>query len=379
MRVAVVHSFYSSDVPSGENMIVLEQVKALQEAGHDVALFSRSTDGEMLKPNYSLRVAGQTLTGRGPSPLFELRSFAPDIVHVHNLFPNFGVNWVDEWPGPVVTTLHNFRPICANGLLFRDGRTCLDCPEGDHLSAIRHRCYHDSVVATVPLAIRNSRGLKRNRLLERSARIICLSSAAADIYRRYGIADDRLTVIPNGLEDPGPPTDQPPNGRWAVVGRLTAEKGVAALVRIWPQDQDLDIIGAGPEEAEILALNHPRVHLLGPRANDEVLTLLPSYIGVVIPSVCLEMQPTVAIEAMASGVPVLALEGNAAADLAEHVGCGLSYRDASGLTEVMTAVNGERAPFAAAGRRAFLESFSRTAWVRQATALYASTMQEGSL
>ena len=44
MRIAVVHSFYRSDSPSGENQVVAQQVELLREAGHDVLLVARSSD-----------------------------------------------------------------------------------------------------------------------------------------------------------------------------------------------------------------------------------------------------------------------------------------------------------------------------------------------
>jgi len=51
-------------------------------------------------------------------PLKTIRRFRPDIVHIHNLFPNFGRRCVEDINVPVVHTVHNYRPLCANGLLF---------------------------------------------------------------------------------------------------------------------------------------------------------------------------------------------------------------------------------------------------------------------
>jgi len=35
-----------------------------------------------------------------------------------------GSNWLKRWSGPLVATLHNYRPACAAGTLFRDGKVC---------------------------------------------------------------------------------------------------------------------------------------------------------------------------------------------------------------------------------------------------------------
>ena len=76
---------------------------------------------------YPLEAAATVATGLGPSPIEQLRRFRPDVVHVHNLFPNFGKRWLRTWDGPMVATMHNYRPICPAATLFRDGRVCRDC------------------------------------------------------------------------------------------------------------------------------------------------------------------------------------------------------------------------------------------------------------
>src|SRR2546421_567820 len=88
-RIAVVHSFYTSQVPSGENAVVAAQVESLRNNGLDVELFATATDevaGQRWNP---ARSAARVATGHGRSPGRALRDFQPDVVHVHNLFPNW--------------------------------------------------------------------------------------------------------------------------------------------------------------------------------------------------------------------------------------------------------------------------------------------------
>src|SRR4051812_31099182 len=73
-----------------------------------------------------LGAAFAVASGYGASPLSALSRFKPDVVHVHNLFPNWAWRWLNEWDGPLVATLHNFRPLCAAGTLFRDDHNCLN-------------------------------------------------------------------------------------------------------------------------------------------------------------------------------------------------------------------------------------------------------------
>lgn len=69
MRISVVHSFYGSASPSGENFMVDNQVAALSEAGHDVQLIDVRTDDLQGHPLYKVRTALTVATGRGHSPL----------------------------------------------------------------------------------------------------------------------------------------------------------------------------------------------------------------------------------------------------------------------------------------------------------------------
>src|SRR5207248_9522615 len=142
-RIALVHSYYSSRQPSGENVVVDAQAAALAEAGHEVRVVARRTDEEERRALHSVRAAWTVATGVGADPTDELRDFRPDVVPVHNLFPNFGTSWLGRWDGPVVATLHNFRPMCAAGTLYRNGEVCTACPDGEPMAAAKHACYRE--------------------------------------------------------------------------------------------------------------------------------------------------------------------------------------------------------------------------------------------
>lgn len=308
MRIALLHSFYSSAASSGENVVVMAQLEALASAGHDVVLIGRETDREQQHLSvYPVRAAWRTLTNRGPDPEPLLRRFQPDVVHIHNTVPNLGLQWLQRWNGAVVHTLHNYRPLCANGLLLRDGAYCSLCPDGKPWSAVEFGCYRESRVASLPIAVRNARGLAHNPLLNRSDALVVLSPTARGIYEHYGVAPDRLVTIPNGISRVHMGALTPPAvPRWLAVGRLRAEKGFAALLEAWPLGQTLDIVGEGPERAELESMSVPGVRFLGPLPSDELRERMASYSGLVFPGVAVESAlPLVVGEALEAGVPVI--------------------------------------------------------------------------
>lgn len=338
MRIAVVHSFYTELQPSGENNVVRDQVAALRAAGHDVELVARYTDDHAQERFYAGRSAITTLTGRGHSPSEQLHRFKPSVVHLHNTFPNWGTRWLRAWAGSTVATLHNYRPICANGLLFRDGHPCEECLSLSVIPAVTHRCYRSSAAASAPLGIASAPlgALRRVPLLAR--RVVCLNQQAASTFER--VLGRPVDVVPNFVPRVRSSTPSRPVG-WVYVGRLSKEKGVEELVRMWPPGERLDLIGEGPLAAGIQATarQRPEIHVVGGVLRDVLRRKLGSYEGLILPSVCAEQLPTVVLEALAAGTPSL---------LSHHVNAARRLKSA-GAAEI----------FAPTGEASFPELLSK--------------------
>jgi glycosyltransferase involved in cell wall biosynthesis len=321
MRVAVVHGYYSSRVPSGENVVVDLQVDALRRAGHDVEVFARRQDEVEREPGYHLTTALRVATGRGHDPVAAIDAFAPDVVHVHNLFPNFGRRWVRRYADRLVTTLHNFRPICPAATLFRDGHDCTLCPDtGTARHAVTHACFKDSRVATLPVALGTR--FAADPLLDAAARVITLNDGMAARYAAVGVPAGKLVTVPNFVAATGSPGAHD-GDFWLFVGRLAVEKGIDRLLAAWPADERLLVVGSGELEAVAARLAGPRVELLGQRPPEEVRDLLGRARGLLFPSIWPEGLPTVYLEALASGLPVLAWPESVVGELVAAEGTGL--------------------------------------------------------
>ena len=372
MRIALVHSFYRGSSPSGENIVVLDQKSELEMAGHDVLLVSKHTDDFNLSIGYRMRSAATVVTGVGGDPTAALEDFAPDVVHVHNLFPNFGTDWLNKWDGPVVSTLHNYRPLCANGLLFRDGRVCTRCPDGSRISAVRFGCYRGSRLASLPFAVRGF-GYGNDRLLRRANRIVALTPLVADLYRYYGVPDWKITVIPNfvsPLSAANRPTSE--SGRWLAVGRFSSEKGFVEMISDWSHDSPLDIIGEGPEFGAMQeAARGKNVRLIGRMNRDALRRKMSEYIGLVVPSRWFEGAFTqVVLEAMESGLPVIAREGSGASAAVSDLGIGLTYSTPDELRTGLTAIEARHSEFQERCRTAYSAKFHPAAWLNSIEGLY---------
>ncbi|MBN2293724.1 MAG: glycosyltransferase [Pirellulales bacterium] len=167
-------------------------------------------------------------------------------------------------------------------------------------------------------------------------RYVCVSRSVADFYRtKTRISSDKLLVIPNGIDLGDYPLPNPrpadlssqgiSNERRLVcfVGRLEPQKGVQWLVETageWLEkmpDCDLLIVGDGPQRGlleEIVVSQNisDRVHFAGRRA--DVPQILARCELLVLPSAW-EGMPNVVMEAMASGLPVVACEVEGVSEL----------------------------------------------------------------
>lgn len=384
MRIAVVHSFYASAQPSGENQAVCDQVRALRAAGHEVELFATHTDELNRNRFYALRAAARVALGRGANPLDLLRAHGPEVVHVHNLFPNFGRSWVRQWDGPLVATLHNYRPMCAGANLQHDGAPCTRCPEGDPWAGLRSGCYRGSRVATLPLAWANRHGAQADPVISRADRLIVLSERARQLYLQFGLPSRKLSLVPNFVDAQG--IDPTANnevdaggsaGRWLFVGRLSEEKGVLPLLRGWPEGERLDVIGAGPLEQDCRATAPKSVRFLGALGREQLLTLLPRYTGLVFPGVCPESaMPLVCQEALAAGVPVLALAGSAAADGVLSEGTGAVYQRSDKLPDALAAARESFPALRRRCRQVHAERYTPEAWAMAMVTVYAQVLRD---
>jgi glycosyltransferase involved in cell wall biosynthesis len=371
MRIAVVHSFYSSAQPSGENAVVLDQVAALRSAGHDVHLLARETDEVGGGPLYPMASALTAATGFGPSPGAQLDGLQPDIVHLHNTFPNWGSGWTRRWLSRLVTTVHNFRPICASATLFRDGHDCSDCLSRSVIPAIRHRCYRDSAAATAPVALGTRPGGPLRGILTRSAQVVVLNPYAQTLYER--VLGREVRLVPNFVPASRPGSIARPRG-WVFVGRLTEEKGIRLLLADWPTGERLDVIGTGPLAGEVghLVSDREDIQVLGPMSREDVLSGLSSYEGLVVPSLWREGLPTTILEAMAAGRPSLVSSRIASAEMLRAQGAAVVYTpgDPTSLAASLAYSRKHRESLGVSCLNAHQARYSQAAWLEAIEQVY---------
>ena len=372
----MVHSFYGPG-PSGENTVVDNSVHTLQKAGHNVRLFARRTPDKPslgFKLNSAMRVA----TGRGTSPLKEISRFKPDIVHIHNLFPNFGENWIHELNCPYVLTIHNFRRFCSAGTLHRAGQDCALCPKfGSHF-ATAHKCYRGSTLQTIPLAIA-TRNAKSDNLLAKAGHIFFISEATQELYERYSIdgLSSKSSIVANFALDYTPVRSGNRDFRvWVFSGRIAEEKGILDLIEHWPATETLIVFGSGPlMSSAILAARGKPISFEGAQPQSVLREQLSKAAGLIFPSKWKEGGvPLSYLDSLAMGTPVVSYFSNfVGADVVKNE-VGSTFRS---FTKIGTALDSTRQnweEYSEKARRLFLETYSAEKWTERTEAGYQLAM-----
>lgn len=320
LKILQVHNRYRSSSPSGENRVVDNEAAALSQRGHTLQHFERFSEeiDTWTAPKKALLPGRVVWSASSYNSLVHyLRQNRPDLVHIHNLFPLLSPSVLHACSRervPLVATLHNYRPMCPTGELFRQGAICHECAGRTPVAAVRHRCYRSSSLATLPLAL--SSALNQRTWQAKVSAFICISESQRRILSPLGLPAHRTFVKPNLVPSaPSAPRSQKQN-IVVFTGRLAEAKGVHTLIKAWDlysaassgDTLRLVIAGAGPlsDDVSAWAKGRPDIDFLGMLRPDDCGALLQTARATVVPSDWEETFGLVVIEAMAAGVAVIA-------------------------------------------------------------------------
>jgi len=280
----------------------------------------------------------------------------PDVIHIHHSLW-VGLEFIDLArkivpDAKILYTLHEYLPICyAQGQLFRQHERAICRDEAPDQCAT---CFPDR---------RADEFILRKRAFQRAFAgvdyFIAPSSHLRDRFVRWGIAEDRITVIPNGHRSRRPAgwKPQPSAGVniFGYFGQFVDAKGIDVLLhaaRAVAESGDdpveVRIFGGNKHHATAEYLKridaaldgapaHLRVTEMGPYSRENVFDLMSSVDWVVVPSVWPETFGLVVSEAWDARRPVIA---SRAGGLGERIvdgrnGLGFAPGSVSGLAQIM--------------------------------------------
>lgn len=357
MRILVAHNSYQHR--GGEDVVVEAEIALLRAHGHEVMFYQRHND-ELKTMSLPAAAVSTIWAKRSTDDLERLcMEFKPDLVHVHNTLPLISPSlyWAATRRNiPVVQTLHNFRLICPQAMLLRDGKVCEDCVGKLPWRAVSRKCYRESTVQsavlTGMLATHHALGTYRDKI----TRYIVLNEFCRQKFIQSGMAPGLLKIKPNFV---AARADAPPTERKGglFIGRLSPEKGLSVLIGAAAMLGDLNmrIVGKGPLEDEVKAAF--KECYIGFKSPEEVHSLLHGAQFLVAPSTCYETFGLVAIEAFACGTPVIASRHGGLGEVVTDGVTGLLFNpgDAKDLADKIAWARAHPEAMAAMGRNARAE------------------------
>ncbi len=235
-------------------------------------------------------------------------------------------------------------------------------------------------------------------LVDEASMVVTVSDfSARELRERFPSAEDKIFRVYNGIDTalwmPPVPRQAAPDGtvRVVSVGRYIEKKGFADLVeacrilKTRGRRLSCDIVGEGPLEEDlrnrisVLQLSD-NVRLTGPKSQSEILAMLCGADLFVLPCVNeagggKDNLPTVIMEAMACGLPVISTPVAGVPELVLNGGTGLLVpeRSPSALADAMEKVCADparAARFGAEGRKRAVEEFAIEVTTRQLKRLF---------
>lgn len=323
MKILLIHNFYGSSAPSGENTVFKAELDLLRENGHTVIEFTRNSDDVRNQGSLGL-LKGALSTPWNPFSLRKLRNILeiekPEIMHVHNFFPLlspsifYAAKTLDT---AIVFTLHNYRLFCASGMTLRDNSPCTECLDlRCIIPSLKHKCYRESRLATFPLATMISMHRRLNTWKKKVNAFIALTEFQKITFIQAGLPAEHIFTKPNFYANPPSPISWDNREPKVVyIGRLSPEKGVNILLeswRMWGEEAPaLEIIGDGPDRyhlEQFAAGNNleSKVNFRGQLSFLETQNELAKARLLILPTLWYEGLPMTVLEAFAMGVPVMA-------------------------------------------------------------------------
>jgi glycosyltransferase involved in cell wall biosynthesis len=320
MTILQLHNRYQ--VVGGEDSVADAERDMLARHGHEVFVFERNnTEIEhygLIKKASLLFTPTWSVSAR-KHVLRTLRNSKIDVAHVENFFPLLSPSVLYACAAervPVVYTLHDWRLLCALGLLYRGMNPCTECLARDCLSirgclpALRYRCYRRSRIQTAAVVLMQI----VHRFLRTWQKHIDIFIAPTKFVKDYfveaGFPPEQIIVKPHFVY-PDPECDNGPRKYALFVGRLCENKGIMTVLNAWKNiDYPLKVVGGGDLEHEVRGyvqkMDLRNVELCGQVTKERVASYIKGASCVIVPSLHHEGFGMIVIEAFACGVPVLA-------------------------------------------------------------------------
>ena len=315
MKVLIIQSRSNSNLVSGEDVVINNDIEFLEKAGIQVfykqikipvsgwGSIIKKICGVIWSP-YNYKIVKSAI-----------HTHKPDIVHFHTVVPylSFSVIAASYIVGvPIVQTLHNGRWLCLEGGYFRNNSFCDDCVGTYGWLGVKRGCGHGQLISFF-LFLNNFIVRKFGFLFKFVSCFIAVSEFTREQHIRSSFPEKKIIVRNNGFNvSSEPDLDKSWLRRDGVVyaGRLSVAKGSRVLEYLIKNlDCKISIIGNGPELNSLKQMcidnQFDHVDFFGRLDNKLTLDIIKKAVVTVVPSQCGDSYPSIALESLSVGTPIV--------------------------------------------------------------------------
>ncbi len=348
MRFAMVTTFYPPYGFGGDATFVRALSRALVAQGHEVEVAHCMDAYELLAGNtaplaelddpgilvhrlksrfgaISPLVTQQTgMPGLKDASLQRILERDFDVIHFHNISLVGGPGVLRLGSAPCkLYTLHEHWLICPTHIFWKNRSRACEKPE----------CLSCCLRSGVPPQVWRYTGLRDNAL-RHVDRLIAPSEFTAERHRSAGITQ-RIDVLPlfsanEGVAEDGPPREPIPSPYFLYVGRVTASKGVAPMVRSIASAKDINLVVVGDGDLRSRLADEygscANIRFLGALPQSHLSQLYSGARALILPSLAPETFGLTIVEAAARGVAAVVRSSSGGAPaIVKSSGGGVLY------------------------------------------------------
>lgn len=312
MKILFVHNSYSDRNPSGEEYASQELAALLEEYGHEVRGYQRSSDeirGVIGRIKAFFTGIYNPCSAKELARLLD--DFKPDIVQVQNIYPLISssiFNSLKVRNIPVVMRCPNYRLFCPNGLcLDTKGHVCEKCFGGKEWCCIKKNCER-SILKSIGYALRNAYTRASRNIINGVDIFIVQSDFQKQKFVEQGISADKLVILPGiSPQQIASDTTTDLGENVSFVGRISVEKGINEFIEAARLNPCIPFKVAGKLDAHFKMPNGlpQNVDFVGYKKGDDLDSFYSESRIIAVPSKWYEGFPNVIVRAMLHRRPVI--------------------------------------------------------------------------
>jgi glycosyltransferase involved in cell wall biosynthesis len=362
MRILYVNKY---NYPfSGTEAYIFDAMKLMRSRGHEAALFSmadvrgettpydrhfmphaefKNQKGWVHKARLAARAIYSLEARRRMRAM--IAEFQPDIAHVRNIYHHLSPSVLWELRAqqiPVVYHVNDFKVLCPSYNLVSHGEACEACKGGKCWKVLQEKCY-PGFAARIALAAEAYFHKTLGTYRKCVDCFLAPSEFVRDKFVEHGWDVEKFEVLPHFQLVQLVKKRREEKAPVLYFGRLSAEKGVADLLRAMKRLPELELVvaGDGPARGELeqlsASLGLPNVKFIGHRCGEDLENQIAGSLFTVLPSHAYETLGKTILESYAHARAVVASDLGSRRELVHHGKTGLLYK-VGDVTELAAAL-----------------------------------------